>query len=50
MGLLLIIVLILLLVGIFPTWSYSRNWGYLPGGTIGLILVVVVILVLMGRI
>jgi hypothetical protein len=50
MGILLIIVLVLLLVGAFPRWSYSRNWGYMPGGSIGLILLIVLVLVLLGRI
>lgn len=46
----LIIILILLLIGALPTWPYSSEWGYYPGGGLGLLLVVVVILVLMGRI
>jgi hypothetical protein len=49
MELLLIILLILLLVGAFPSWGHSRNWGYFPSGLIGLILVVVVVLLLAGR-
>jgi len=47
---LLIIILICLLVGVFPTWSYSSNWGYRPSGGIGLIVIILVILLLMGRI
>jgi hypothetical protein len=45
----LIIVLILLLIGALPTWPYSAEWGYYPGGGVGLILVIVLILALMGR-
>jgi hypothetical protein len=45
----LIIVLILVLIGALPTWPYSRDWGYYPGGALGLILLIVVILLLMGR-
>jgi hypothetical protein len=45
----LIIVLILLLIGALPTWPYSAEWGYYPGGGLGLILVIVIILALMGR-
>ena len=37
----LIIVLILLLIGALPTWPYSAEWGYYPGGGVGLILVIV---------
>ncbi|MGH7890091.1 MAG: DUF3309 family protein [Thermodesulfobacteriota bacterium] len=50
MGLILIIILILLLVGALPTWSYSREWGYYPGGIVGTILLVLLILLLLGRI
>ena len=46
----LIIILILILIGALPSWGYSRNWGYGPGGLIGVILVIVLILALMGRI
>lgn len=45
----LLILLILLLVGAFPTWPHSRSWGYLPSGGIGLVLLIVVVLWLMGR-
>lgn len=50
MGTILIILLILLLIGSFPAWPYSRDWGYAPGGTVGLVLIIIVILVLLGRI
>jgi hypothetical protein len=46
----LVVILILLLIGAFPTWPHSRNWGYYPSGGLGLILVIVVILMLLGRI
>jgi hypothetical protein len=46
----LIIVLILLLVGALPAWPYSANWGYYPGGGLGLVLIIVLVLVLAGRI
>lgn len=50
LGLILLIVLVLLLLGAVPRWSYSRSWGYAPSGILGVILVVVIVLVLMGRI
>lgn len=50
MGTILLVVLLLLLIGALPTWPYSRNWGYYPGGGLGLVLLIVVILLLMGRI
>lgn len=49
-GTILLIVLILMLVGVIPTWSHSRAWGYGPSGGIGLVLLIVLVLVLMGRI
>lgn len=49
LGTLLLIVLILLLVGAFPTWPHSRSWGFLPSGALGLMLVIVVVLLLLGR-
>jgi hypothetical protein len=50
LGTILLIVLILFLVGVLPTWPHSRSWGYAPSGVIGLALVVVLILFLLGRI
>jgi hypothetical protein len=50
LGPILSIVLVLLLLGAIPRWSYSRNWGYGPTGVLGIILVVVLILFLTGRI
>ena len=35
MGTILLIILILLLIGAFPTWPYSSGWGYYPSGGIG---------------
>lgn len=49
MRLILIIILILLLIGAFPTWPYSTGWGYYPVGGIGLILLIIIILALVGR-
>jgi hypothetical protein len=45
----LIVLLILILVGALPRWRYSGNWGYGPGGLVGVILIVVVVLALAGR-
>jgi len=50
MSTILLIVLILILVGVFPTWPHSREWGYYPSGGAGIIVVVLVILLLTGRI
>ena len=50
LGTILLIVLILLLIGVLPTWSHSSKWGYGPSGGIGLVVVVIIVLLLMGRI
>ncbi len=42
-----IVVLVLMLIGAFPAWPYSRSWGYYPTGGVGLILAVVVVLLLL---
>lgn len=47
---LLIIILILILVGVTPTWPHSRNWGYAPSGLVGTILLILLILLLLGKI
>ncbi len=43
----LIVILLLMLIGAFPAWPYSRSWGYYPSGGLGLILLIVVILLLL---
>lgn len=49
LGTILLIVLILILIGVIPTWPHSRSWGYAPSGVLGLVVVVIVVLLLMGR-
>jgi hypothetical protein len=49
-GVILLIILVLMLIGVLPTWSHSRSWGYAPTGGLGLVLVIVVVLLLLGRI
>jgi hypothetical protein len=46
----LLIVLVLILIGALPHWSYSANWGYVPSGGAGTILVILLVLVLLGRV
>lgn len=41
--------LLLLVVGVLPTWRYSASWGYTPSGILSVALVVVLLLFLMGR-
>lgn len=50
LGTILLIVLVLILVGVIPSWPHSKAWGYGPSGVVGLVLVVLLVLFLMGRI
>ena len=50
LGTVLLVLLILMLVGAFPSWPHSKGWGYGPSGGLGLVLLIVVVLLLMGRI
>jgi hypothetical protein len=50
LGTILLIVLILILVGVIPSWPHSRNWGYLPSGGVGFLLLILLVLLLLGRI
>ena len=45
----LVVVLVLMLIGVLPSWPYSRGWGYYPSGGLGVIVLILVILLLMGR-
>jgi hypothetical protein len=49
-GTILLIILVLALLGVIPTWPHSKEWGYGPSGGVGLILIVVLILFMLGRI
>ena len=49
LGTILVIILILLLIGAFPSWPHSSGWGYGPSGILGTILIIVLILWLLGR-
>ena len=49
LGTIILVLLILALLGVIPTWPHSRSWGYGPSGVLGTILIVVLILMLLGR-
>jgi Protein of unknown function (DUF3309) len=46
----LLIILVLILLGVLPTWPYSAGWGYYPSGGLGLAIIVLLVLLLMGRV
>jgi hypothetical protein len=45
----LLVVAVLILLGVLPTWPHSRGWGYAPSGGVGLIVLILVVLLLSGR-
>jgi hypothetical protein len=47
MGLIILIIVILLLVGAFPTGGYG--WGYRSHGVLGTVLIIILILYLLGH-
>jgi len=49
LGTILIIVLILMLVGVLPTWPHSQSWGYAPSGVLGTVVLILIVLFLLGR-
>jgi hypothetical protein len=49
-GTILLVLLILMLIGSFPTWPHSKNWGYYPSGGLGVLLAILIVLLLLGRI
>jgi hypothetical protein len=44
----LLIILILILIGVLPTWPHSRNWGYYPSGA--LVLIILIVMLFLGKI
>lgn len=49
MSTILLVILILVLIGAFPSWPHSRSWGYGPSGITSLIVVVLIVMLLTGR-
>jgi hypothetical protein len=50
MLIILLVILLVLSIGSFPAWPYSRGWGYYPSSGLGIIILVLLILLLLGRI
>jgi len=45
---LLLILAMLILIGVIPTWPYSRGWGYTPSGIVAVVIIVLLALFLFG--
>ena len=46
-SLIILIQLVVLLIGVVPSWPHSRRWGYAPSGTLGAVLLIVLILAIL---
>jgi hypothetical protein len=49
MSLLVLLIVVILLIGVLPTWPYAAGWGYYPSGAVGIVFIVLVVLLLTGR-
>ena len=45
----LVVVLMLMLLGSLPVWSFNAGWGYYPVGGLSLAIIVVVVILFSGR-
>ncbi len=46
----LLIILILILLGVLPSWPHSRSWGYMPSGALTVVVIILIVLMLTGRV
>ena len=49
MNIIVLVILIIVLLGVLPTWQYSSGWGYFPSGIVGVLLVILIVMALTGR-
>jgi len=49
MSLILLIVLVFLCIALLPMWDYNAQWGYVPGGSAGVLIVILTLLLIVGR-
>jgi len=46
---LLLILLIIILIALLPSWPYSAGWGYYPSGGLGVLVLIVIVVILLDR-
>jgi hypothetical protein len=49
LGAVLLILLILVLIGVLPSWPHSRSWGYGPSGITSVLVVILLMMLVTGR-
>lgn len=47
-GTLILLLLLILMLALVPTWPYSRRWGYYPGAIVGALLLLWILLIWFG--
>jgi len=50
LGMILLVVLILAVLGVIPTWPHGKSWVYAPSGVVSLLVVVLVVMLVTGNI
>lgn len=45
---LLLLVVLIVVIGVLPTWPYSQSWGYGPTGLLAVVLIVMIIWAMSG--
>lgn len=43
-----LLIAIIVLIAVLPSWPYSRGWGYYPTGGLGTIVVILIVLLILG--
>jgi hypothetical protein len=46
MNLITLVILIVVLLAVLPTWPYSSGWGYYPSSGVGLLVLILIIILL----
>ncbi|QWF72478.1 DUF3309 domain-containing protein [Methylomonas paludis] len=41
-------ILFLMLLGVLPVWSHSRQWGYVPTKVVGIAMAILLVLAVLG--
>lgn len=50
MSWIILLVLLIVVLAVIPTWPYSQGWGYNPAGLLGAVLLVLLVLKLLHKI
>lgn len=47
--LILLVLLVLMLIGSLPVWTFSSGWGYYPVSGLGLVVIILLVIMFSGR-